>query len=214
MYPSPKYPTDPAAVDAFVAEHEAGTLIATTPAGHPQVTILPFVKAGEVIELHCVQADPTFAAMVANPRVTFLVSDFLAFTPHHWVDPDNAARGTLHFRAVVFEGDAEISTRPSDVAAVLRRLLQRYEPGAAYRPIAADEFYSSRLERLASIRIHVTAIQAKFKLGPYGSTELKHDVVRRLRMRGLPNDDRAADVIESSLPPEPGTGGGDSPYAG
>ena len=214
MYPSPKYPTDPAAVDAFVAEHEAGTLIATTPSGHPQVTILPFVKAGDVIELHCVQADPTFAAMVTNPRVTFFVSDFLAFTPHHWVDPENAARGTLHFRAVAFEGEAEISTRPGDVAAVLSRLLQRYEPAETYRPPAADEYYSSRLERLASIRIHVTGMQAKFKLGPYGSIELKHDIVRRLRMRDRPNDDRAADVIESSLPPRPGSGDGDSPYAG
>jgi predicted FMN-binding regulatory protein PaiB len=201
MYPSPNYPTDPEAVEAFVAEHEAGTLVAATPAGYPQVTILPFVKLGDVIEVHCVQADPTFGAVVANPRVTFVVSDFLAFTPHHWVDPENAARATLHFRAVSFEGEAEVSTRPSDVAAALRRLLERYEPAATYKPIEVGDFYDSRLRRLASIRIHVVGVRAKFKLGPYGSMELKRDIVGRLQARGRPNDARAAAVIESSLPP-------------
>ena len=31
-------------------------LIATPPGGHPQVSILPFVKTGDEIELHCEQA--------------------------------------------------------------------------------------------------------------------------------------------------------------
>src|SRR5215211_2903304 len=108
MYKSPRYPISAAAVDAFVAGQRHGTLIATPPNGHPQVSLLPFVKQGELIELHCVQADPTFAAVQANPRVTFLVSDFLPFSPHHWVDPVDGGRATLHFRAVVFECEASV----------------------------------------------------------------------------------------------------------
>src|SRR6476661_2320161 len=100
MYPSNRYPTDPAAAEAFVAGQRHGTLIATPPDGYPQVSILPFVKTGDLIEVHCVRADPTFRAVQANPRVTFFVSDFLAFSPHDWIDPDDAGRATLHFRAV------------------------------------------------------------------------------------------------------------------
>lgn len=81
MFASSNYP-DQAAADRFVAEMRHGTLIACTADGYPQVSILPFVKTDDVIELHCVQADLTFEAVRANPRVTFFVSDFLAWSPH------------------------------------------------------------------------------------------------------------------------------------
>lgn len=195
-----------------MAESLHGTLIATPPGGCPQVTLLPFVKDGDTLELHCVQDDPTFAAVRANPRVTFLVSDFLAFSPHDWVDEENAARATLHFRAVAYEGEAEVSTDPAQVAAVLGRLLRRYEPGASYRPVADDDFYGPRLRRLAALSIRVTACHAKFKLGPYGPPELRRDVAGRLRERGWPNDARAADVIDRAVSSAP-SGAGETPGA-
>src|ERR1700693_3690487 len=110
-----------------------GTLIACTADGYPQVSILPFVKTDDVIELHCVQEDPTFGAVQANSKVTFFVSDFLAWSPHSWVDERDAGRATLHFRAVAFECDAErISTDPDDVAGALHRLLGSYEAVAFF----------------------------------------------------------------------------------
>ena len=75
MYDSSRYQVDPARAEAFVAEQRHGTLIASPPDGCPQASILPFVKRGDLIELHCVRADPTFAAVQANPRVSFLVQD-------------------------------------------------------------------------------------------------------------------------------------------
>src|ERR1700687_4269494 len=99
MYPSPRYLTSPRAIARFVQGQRYGTLIATPPGGHPQISMLPFIKDGDHIEIHCVQADPTFQALIANSRVTFLVADFLAFSPHDWIDPHDAGRATLHFRA-------------------------------------------------------------------------------------------------------------------
>src|SRR5690349_4777746 len=131
MYDSDRYQVDPALADAFVAGQRHGTLIATPPGGHPQVCQLPFVKYDDKIELHCVQEDPTFAALQQNPRATFLVSDFLAFSRHDWVDPVDAGRATLNFQAVQFECTAVLSTDPADVAAALARLLAAYEPGAS-----------------------------------------------------------------------------------
>lgn len=201
MYDSPNYPVEPAAADAFVAGQRHGTLVAAAPGGFPQVSVLPFVKEGGVVECHCVRADPTFAAVRANPRVTFLVSDFLAFSPHHWVDPEDAARGTLHFRAVAFEGTATVTTDPGEVAAALARLLAAYEPGARHRPLADDDFYGPRLRRLAAVRIAVERTHAKFKVGPAGPAEEKLAVVRGLRERAQPGDARAADVIAATLAP-------------
>lgn len=202
MYPSPRYPTDPAEAEAFVAGQRHGYLIATPPGGHPQVSILPFLKDGDEIELHCVRADPTFAAIQANPRVTFFVSDFLAFSPHDWVDLENAARATLHFKAVQFTCEATTSTDPNDVAAALRRLLARYEPDADFVPLVDGDFYGPRLRQLGVVRLRVRAMQPKFKVGPAGPDEDKRTVARHLRQRNAPGDARAADVIEASLAPE------------
>ena len=177
-----------------------GTLIACSANGYPQVSILPFVKTDDVIELHCVQGDPTFDALRINQRVTFFVSDFLAWSPHNWVDERDAGRATLHFRAVAFECEVErTSTDPGDVAGALRRLLVAYEPGASYEPVKMGEFYGQRLQRLATMQLRVVRSHIKFKTGPAGSQETKRRVAAKLRDRGDPGDVRAADIIETRL---------------
>jgi predicted FMN-binding regulatory protein PaiB len=204
VFASSNYPPDQAAAERFVAEMRHGTLIACTAEGYPQVSILPFVKADDLIELHCVQADPTFDAVRANPRVTFFVSDFLAFSPHNWVSDQDAGRATLHFRAVAFECDVErLSTDPNDVAGALSRLLARYEPGASYEPMKTGEFYGPRLQRLATMRLRIVRSHIKFKTGPAGTAETKRRVAVKLRERGQPGDLRAAEVIEAYLPEQP-----------
>jgi predicted FMN-binding regulatory protein PaiB len=199
MFASSNYPPDQAAAERFVAEMRHGTLIACSAEGYPQVSILPFVKTADLIELHCVQADPTFEAVRASPRVTFLVSDFLAWSPHDWVDGRDAGRATLHFRAVAFECDVErTSTDPEEVAGALRRLLAAYEPGSSYEPVQVGDFYGARLRRLATMRLRVVRSHVKFKTGPAGAPETKRRVAAKLRARGRPGDVRAADVIEAS----------------
>jgi len=199
MYDSDRYRIDPAIAETFVQGQRHGTLIATSPDGFPQVSLLPFVKDGDQIELHCVQEDPTFAALQTTPRATFLVSDFLAASRHDWVDPEDAGRATLNFRAVAFECTVELSIEPADVASALARLLATYEPGASYTPIEDCDFYGARLRRLARIRLTVVNTHAKFKVGPAGPPDLKRHVADKLRERGEPNDARAADVIEASV---------------
>ena len=200
MYLSPRYLTSPGAADKFVAGQRHGTLIATPPGGHPQISMLPFVKTGDHIEIHCVQADPTFKALIANPRVTFLVSDFLAFSPHDWIDPHDAGRATLHFRAVAFACEATYSTAPADVAGALKRLLAAYEPEASYTPMADGEVYGPRLRRLAAVQLAIVGYQAKFKVGPAAPPEdARQRVATGLRARDLAGDVRAADVIEAAI---------------
>lgn len=200
MYRSPKYRTPTDQVDEFVSSMRHGTIVATPPGGFPQVSILPFVKTGEEIELHFVQRDPTFAALQANPKCTFFVSDFLAFTPHHFVDPVDAGRATLHFRAVAFECEARfISTDPADVAGALGRLLEHHQPDSGYAPVEVDERYGPRLKMLAAARLSIVNVQAKFKVGPADTVEVKQAVAHRLRERSEPGDERAADVIEEYL---------------
>lgn len=200
MYASPRYPVTTDQIEAFVESMLHGTVIASPPGGHPQASILPFVKTGDQIELHFVRKDPVFAALEQYPRCTFLVSDYLAFTPHDFVDPVDAGRATLHFRAVSYSCEAhDISTEPAAVAGALGRLLRHHEPGAAYDEIRAEGRYEARLRMLGTARLTVVGTQAKFKTGPADTSEVKRQVVARLRRRNEPGDQRAAEVIESYL---------------
>lgn len=202
MYASPRYPATDEQIEAFVSSMFHGTVIACPPDGHPQASILPFVKEGAEIELHFVRKDPVFAALQQSPRCTFLISDYLAFTPHDFVDPADAGRATLHFRAVSYFCEAhDISTDPVAVAGALGRLLRHHEPGASYDEVQVDARYEARLRMLGTARLTVVGSQAKFKTGPADTLEVKRRVIERLRQRGASGDHRAAEVIESYLPP-------------
>ncbi|HEY7294196.1 MAG TPA: FMN-binding negative transcriptional regulator [Dehalococcoidia bacterium] len=204
MYRSERYAVDDeATIEAFVAGQRHGQLIATPVDGFPQVSILPFVKRGDVIELHAVQEDAVFQALQSNPRATFLVSDFLAFSPHDWVDPLDAGRATLNFRAVQYFCAAETCTDPAEVASALAGLLCAYEPDSSYTAIADGEFYGRRLRRLGVVRLKILGREVKFKTGPAVPAAIQRRVIANLRERGEPGDARAADVIESYLPAEP-----------
>lgn len=196
MYRSELYLPAAEELEQFVASMRHGHLIAVGEDGHPCVSILPFLKQGDEIELHCVRADPTFRALQRDPRVSFVVSDFLAATPHHWVDPNDAGRATLHFRAVQYSCEASWSTHPKEVAAALARLTEAYDGPGTYQPIEDGEFYGPRLARLATIRLRVLAAEPKFKVGPRGSADGKLRVAEHLRHRAHPGDAHAAAIIE------------------
>ena len=77
MKDAPKHRLPQKLADAFVATQKQGALSAQVEGGFPQLTMLPFLRTGDLIELHCVQADPTFKALRQNPKVAFLVSEYL-----------------------------------------------------------------------------------------------------------------------------------------
>lgn len=201
MYDSRKYrPDDPTLADELIRSQAHATLMAAAPGEAPQASILPYVMLDDdTVELHCVQADPTFRAAGVNPHVSLLVSDFLAFTPHHWIDPVDGSQSTLQFQAVLLQGRATLSTDVADTIAALERLLNAYGHGPRYRPIADDDMYGAQLRRLGTIRISIESRQPKFKVGK-GSAAERLDIAGHLRERGEPNDRRAADVIERLAP--------------
>ncbi|WP_300783494.1 hypothetical protein [Enhydrobacter sp.] len=181
-----------------MASQKQGTLAAYAEGGFPRLSLLPFVKDGDLIEMHCVRLDPTFQALRRNPRVTFMVSDYLGTYPSEWVDPDDGGRGSTIFRAVSFDCLAEHDTDPAAVAAGLTKLLSVYEPGARHGTITDGEVYGARLRQLAFVRLRIVAMQAKFKIGPPGPGEKSRraNVAAQLRKRGQPGDLEAARWID------------------
>lgn len=199
MYDSRKYrPDDEPLIAEFLRSQRHATLLAAAPGLFPQASILPFVFLdNDTVELHAVQADPTFRALEANPNATLLVSDYLAYSPHEWLDPHDQSEATLHFEAVLLHGTATLSVDSQDVADALTRLMDLYGRGPEATPITVDDpLYEKQLRRLGVVRIAVAQRQVKFKAG-MGTVEQRFDLARHLRERNEPNDHRAAAVIET-----------------
>jgi predicted FMN-binding regulatory protein PaiB len=202
VFASPSYPPPgQAEIDAFVDEQFCGKVIAADAEGYPHVSILPFVREGDRIEVHMVQADETFAALRQAGRGAFLLDEPLAFTPHHVVSQDYAGMATLHFRAVVFRVEAETSTDPGEVAAALERLMARYEPGEHWVPVADGPTYGRDLRRLAVARLRIVGVEAKFKVAQNRNPDQQARLVQFLEGRGLPGDARAVERIRAATPP-------------
>ena len=198
MKDAPKNRIPQRLADDFVSTQKQGTLSASVKDGFPQMTLLPFIKTGDLIELHCVQADPTFRALRENPKVAFLVSEYLGVYPSLWVDPEDGGRGSTVFRAVNFECLATYDTSPPAVAQALTKLLSVFEPGAPKGNIEDGTVYGPRLRQLASVRLQVVASHAKFKIGPAGTDETarRANVASEFRRRNLPGDANVAHWID------------------
>lgn len=198
MKDTAKHHMPSAVAEEFVSQQRHGTLSAVGDDGFPKTTILPYLKDGDTIELHCVRADLTFAALRINPRVSFLVLDFLAYYPHEWVDPSDGGRASLAYRAVNFECEATYDEDPVEVAGALTRLVRAYSPEANYAPFADDDFFGSRLRQLAVVRLSILRSQIKFKVGPAGIQEgaRRANLAKELRDRGGLGDEKAAYWID------------------
>jgi nitroimidazol reductase NimA-like FMN-containing flavoprotein (pyridoxamine 5'-phosphate oxidase superfamily) len=198
MKDAPKHRIPQKLADDFVATQKQGTLSASVEGGFPQMTLLPFIRTADLIELHCVQADPTFRALRENPRVAFLVSEYLSVFPSRWADPEDGGRGSTVYRAVVFECLATWDTSPEAVARALTKLLSVYEPGAPKGKIEDGAVYGARLRQLASVNLQVVKSQAKFKIGPAGADETarRANVAAEFCRRNLPGDANAAHWID------------------
>jgi len=197
VYDSPSYPKPtPEAVRRFVAERPYVLVLGPGAQGHPAASLLPFALGPEgQIWVHMVQDDPTYQALAATGRASLWFEEFLAFTPHHLVDPAYAGMATLHFRAVLYEVAVTTTEEPAAVADVLARLLARYEPHDAYHPLSDVAWYAHDLRRLAAVTCTVLREQVKFKVAQNRTPEERERLVAFLRSRGLPGDARAADVI-------------------
>lgn len=195
------YTRVPAAeLERFVETQELGRLITVGADGTPHVGLYPFVREGDVVDLHLVREDELAVDLKARPRCVFEVDEVLGVIPSYWVHAEYAGAATAYHRTVIFECRATVIEDPAAVAAQQVRLLGRYQPEGGFRAVAADDsLYLGALHRLAAVRLRVERTRVKFKLGQNRPAEARRRVIAELRKRGRPTDTRAADALEWTL---------------
>ena len=196
------YADVPAAqVDGFVDAQELGRLITVSADGIPHVGLYPFVRSAATVDLHVVREDEVAVDLRARPRCVFEVDEPLGVIPSYWVHAEYGGSATAYHRTVIFECTATVVDDPAAVAAQQQRLMARYQPEGGFRPIDPDDpLYRGALRQLAAVRLSVERVRTKFKLGQNRPPETRQKIVQFLRERGRPNDARAAEALESTLP--------------
>jgi transcriptional regulator len=197
------YDTDvPAeAVDRFVDAQELGRLVSVGADGTPHVGLYPFVLGDGGVDLHLVRQDEVAVDLRARPRCVFEVDEVLGVIPSYWVHPEYGGSATAYHRTVIFECVATVLDEPAAIAAQQERLMARYQPEGGFRTIRPeDPLYSGALGQLAAVRLGVERVRTKFKLAQNRPAETRRKIVQLLRERGRPNDARAAEALESTLP--------------
>lgn len=196
------YADVPAAqVDGFVDAQELGRLITVGADGIPHVGLYPFVRSGATVDLHVVREDEVAVDLRARPRCVFEVDEPLGVIPSYWVHAEYGGSATAYHRTVIFECTATVVDDPAAVAAQQQRLMARYQPEGGFRAIDPDDpLYRGALRQLAAVRLSVERVRTKFKLGQNRPPETRQKIVQFLRERGRPNDARAAEALESTLP--------------
>lgn len=196
------YADVPAAqVDGFVDAQELGRLITVGADGTPHLGLYPFVRSATTVDLHVVREDEVAVDLRARPRCVFEVDEPLGVIPSYWVHAEYGGSATAYHRTVIFECTATVVDDPAAVAAQQQRLMARYQPEGGFRAIDPDDpLYRGALRQLAAVRLSVGRVRTKFKLGQNRPPETRQKIVQCLRERGRPNDARAAEALESTLP--------------
>jgi predicted FMN-binding regulatory protein PaiB len=190
----------PTEIERFVQAQELGRLITAGPDGTPHVGLYPFVREGDVVDLHLVRDDELVVDLKARPRCVFELDEVLGVIPSYWVHAEYAGSATAYHRTVIFECAATVLEDPAAVAAQQVRLLARYQPEGGFRAVRPDDpLYQGALQRLAAVRLRVERIRVKFKLGQNRPPEARRRVIAELRQRGRPGDERAAAAVEWTL---------------
>lgn len=193
---APDAPRSDAEWHRFVAAHTFGQL-AVSDAPYPLLVPTHYVFAPERgVEFHLHRRNPVLARLRAHPEALFSVLEARAYIPaaeNH--DPDEDLRWaapTSYFAAVHLLGRAEVSDDPETVAAVIRRQMERLEPGDAYHPPApGDTPHGRMLSGVCAVRLRVDDVRVKFKFGGNRTPEVRARIRDFLLARGS-DEDRAA----------------------
>ncbi|MHB8438189.1 MAG: FMN-binding negative transcriptional regulator [Acidimicrobiales bacterium] len=161
----------------------------------PVIVPTQFVLDSDEVLVHFVARNPVFEALAENESAVLSVAGDWAFVPSAFkaLGEEDPRLGipTTYYGAVQIEGRATVVEDPAGVAEILRRQLSALQPGVE----VADplEAHSAKLRAIAGVRLAVGTVRAKFKYGGNVDEAHRRAVVERLRARGGPGDDVAAE---------------------
>ena len=191
---------------AFLDTHDFGQLITAPDAsGFPVVVPVhfdlerPAEPSGPTrVWLHLATNNHAWPLIQADPRVTLAVVGAYTYVPTAWAAvPGQAPTDgvpTSYYAAVQLRGRARIIADATETAAVLTRLMRRFQPEGGHAEVSPNAGpYAKLLNAIRCAEIEVHDVAAKFKFGGNRTADHQREIAAHLRERGSPLDVEAAD---------------------
>jgi predicted FMN-binding regulatory protein PaiB len=196
----PFYTPNAAQVDDLLRSAPAGRLITTAADGSVDVGLYPFIGDAATIEVHLNAGDPQLRALRAGAGCLFVVDELLSRIPSHWMHPETATYADLYYRTVTLRGTAQIVDDAGELAVHLDTLLARHQAPGSHVPVGSDPArYAGAIGRIRLVRIAVSEVVAKFKLGQQEPLEVRLRIIEALRARGTELDLATAAHAEAMM---------------
>ena len=182
---------------AFLATHDFGELIAPGQ-GRDLPIVVPthFVwdGANEVV-LHLARPNPVWAALDERPRALLSVFGAYTFIPGHW-NQDEYGVPTSYYAAVQLACDVRVTDDEAEIASILERQLDHFQPEGKHAPVEPGESrYGRLIPSVRGIVLTVTDVRAKLKFGANRTVDHRQAIAEKLRERGGPLDLEARDHV-------------------
>jgi transcriptional regulator len=182
--------------------HDFGQLVVNGLPGQPP-TVIPThfsvedTPTGTDLLVHLARPNPVWANIDADPDVVVTVIDDYAYIPTTWCakagGPDEDGVPTSYYAAVQLRCLAEIVDDPAGKADLLARQLANFQPAGDHPDVAVGAPpYGRMLPGIRGLRLHVTAVAAKFKYDDSNPTEHRAQVATRFVTRATGRDTGAA----------------------
>lgn len=172
MYIPSRYAvTDPAAIEAFIHEHDFAALVSVKD-GLPLATHLPmeWVTAADgqrYLYGHVARANPHWRALEAQPGALAIFAGPHTYISPRWYDHPNVP--TWNYMTAHVYGQARLIHDPDELYPLLKRLVDRYEANSGATPVyqletLPPDLVAKQIRGIVGIEIAVERIEAKFKL--------------------------------------------------
>ncbi len=135
-------------------------------------------------------------------QVVLCAQELVAEIPSYMTDPKRACPATTYYRSVQVHGVLEEVTDMARKAAVLQRLMERYQPEGGHVPITADDpLYTKAVRNIMVVQVSLERLNAKIKLGQNKPPAVLARIVDGLWRRGRPEDVKAiGELVASDVP--------------
>ena len=119
-------------VDDILQKALVGRLGTVSKAGTPMIKPVNFLYRNGKVYFHSALEGEKMDHLAFNSRVCFEVDDALEYLPAS----DSPCEANFLYRSVIIEGRARLLGDPQEKIMILDRLMEKYQPGAALRPLS------------------------------------------------------------------------------
>ena len=178
---------DKEVINAVLDHAEYGTL-ALCSDDIPYSVPVNFVMLGGMVCFHGSHGGRKMKMIHNNPKVSLSIVESYSMIQSYFSSTEQSACPATHFfKSISIEGEAIIVECRDEKAAIMEALMQKLQPEGKYIPMS-DSSYDKALGATAVVKIIISDIKAKFKLGQHLDQKRFDMIIEHLRSRGEPKD--------------------------